>query len=178
MTLGYPGIAPVLSALAEVIARFGKPQPVSVSVDASLEFITQHLRADLAEIWKVSPGDDLVLMGTRSTSQADDPAAVVLSGDSNPYHVFRSGEALVVNELSQDFEVALRDYSRGVFAESLAYLPIRGTGRILGVLGVASGNRRFFSPETTEVLKILAVCLGQVMQQGLEMVSVPGQLSD
>jgi GAF domain-containing protein len=163
MSLQPPRWITALSGIEFIVTQFSKNEAPHPALDAALDFITMELGADLAEIWKAAPGNGLVLIGSRGTVPVDATSYQHLGHDSNPYQVYRTAEILIVNDPEREVEVALKNYSRGVFAESFAYIPLKAGGKSLGVLGVASGSRNFFKSETTALLKLLAVCLGCMM---------------
>jgi hypothetical protein len=159
-----PRLIPALRNLQHVVAAFSRPDKSPNRVEPLLDFITTSLGADLAEVWIAVTGKRLELLSSRGTEPEHRETYKHLTFDSNPYIAYRDDRLLVVDDPNNDIKLALNNYSRGVFAESCAYLPITAAGATEGVIGVASLTRGFFTPEVTSVLQLLAICLAQALQ--------------
>lgn len=157
-------VAFALSGLERTVQQFSASHDVQNCCNVAVEFVTGRLNADLAEVWTLNGHGGLTPVSSKGVVANPYASKRGPSFDGNPQRVFLTGDPIVVNEAEEAIEFTLKNYSRGLFVESFAYLPIAEESKRLGVFGIASNDRNFFSPEVVGIARVLTACLACVMQ--------------
>ncbi len=138
----------------EIITRVNRELVSSLEVKHLLNILRE-------EVIRISGGDCCSVILVEQTTSSEpgillkvgcERASVVTSAESN---VIRNGEPVIIDDFVQKAILPPHDNAR-----SAALLPIIFQTRTLGLISVHSTRLAFFTPETVELLQMLAVQAG------------------
>ncbi len=158
-------VALALSGLERAVQKFSTTHDPHMCCNVAVDFVTSRLNADLAEVWTVNGRGGLTPISSKGVIANSYASERGPRYDGNQHRVFLTGDPIVVNEAEESVEFTLKNYSRGLFVESFAYLPIVHNSNTLGVFGIASNDRNFFTPEVTGIVRVLTACLACILSE-------------
>jgi signal transduction histidine kinase len=148
-----------LNAVAQVISQSLTLQEI---IDQAVAKVTEVMEVDISSLRLLDrETGELPIVSHQGLSAAylAAEAHIGLSDDDPVARVARSGENLVVQDLTQDrssigLEVTTEEF------QAFAIVPVRSRDRIVGTLGVAMRSPRDFSAEELDLLTAIAHQLG------------------
>jgi GAF domain-containing protein len=148
-----------LNAVAQVISQSLTLQEI---IDQAVAKVTEVMEVDISSLRLLDrETGELPIVSHQGLSAAylAAEAHIGLSDDDPVARVARSGEPLVVQDLTQDrssigLEVTTEEF------QAFAIVPVRSRDRIVGTLGVAMRSPRDFSAEELDLLTAIAHQLG------------------
>ena len=159
-----------LQALFDVASTLCGAGPFDQQAARVLAEVVTIAEADFARLRVPDNGEQglrlVASIGDAAAARA--PAAVCPYGESRSGEVFRHGEAIIAN----DDDAARRAGPRPVEdvpgpsrARSSIWLPIRSTGRTVGVISVSTLKADHFTPERIRLLTAIADALGPALER-------------
>jgi len=144
-----------INALGQGLAQATEMEEL---VDRALAFLRSQFGFENSSLLSCRPGDELVILGFRSPLPGGRVKAGnhVRFGEGIVGWVAEHQESVLVPDVSTD--PRYREVVPGIRSEIA--VPIRGSGRLLGVLNVESMQRGYFEEEDRELLEAAASELG------------------
>jgi len=128
----------------------------------TLSMLLGHMNANRGwiYIYDEEAGDMYPAMLSGFAQEEVDVAQRLLPGESLSGKVFSSGRALLVKDASSDPRVKFKHLGFG----SMIAVPVVSMGRTLGVIGIASPQRDFFTSMDTQLLSTIGSQLGVAIE--------------
>jgi GAF domain-containing protein len=154
-----------LEAIHQVHLQIGSMRDFSDVLEASVESVARALAIDIGMLELLEDGELVLTACSGIDDWRNRDFARLKVGESLSGWVAEQNQPLTVENLEQDPRFKFKESARQLGMKSYIGVPLRVSGRLIGVLSAISLSPRRFSPREVELLNTLASSLGVYIEQ-------------